>query len=68
MLHIDFKAPLALSVVAKILSFAPSLPYLSSIIFLKILKAIAGSVVVPDFEITLIEKSLSPRISIISLK
>ena len=33
----------------------------------QILKLIAGSVVVPDFDITLIEKSLSPIYSINSL-
>ena len=36
-----------------------SLPYFFSIRALKSLKAIAGSVVVPDLEITFIEKSLS---------
>ena len=35
------------------------MPYLFSKISLKILKAMAGSVVVPDFEITLMEKSKS---------
>ena len=53
----DFNAPRALSVVAKILSFAPSLPYFSSSNSLKIRNAIAGSVVVPDLEITFTEKS-----------
>ncbi len=52
-------APLALSVVANILSLAPSLPYLSSNILLNVLNAIAVSVVVPDFEITFTLKSLS---------
>ncbi len=46
------KAPRDLSVVAYILSFAPSLPYFFSKCALRILKAIAGSVVVPDFDIT----------------
>ena len=55
-----FNAPFSLSVVTYILSFAFSIPYLFSNISLNILKAIAGSVVVPDFEITLIEKSLFP--------
>ena len=48
-----------LSVVATILSRAPSLPYFFSHISLKILKEIEVSVVVPDLEITLIAKSLS---------
>ena len=48
-------APLLASVAAYILFLAPSIPYFSSKCFLKTLKAIAGSVVVPDFEITLTE-------------
>ena len=52
-----FKAPFLLSVVTYILFLASSIPYLPSIISLKILKAIAGSVVVPDFEITFMLKS-----------
>ena len=59
-----FNAPFALSVVAYILFPASSLSYLSSSIFLNTLNAIAGSVVVPDFEITFTEKSLSPTKSI----
>ena len=46
----------------KILLEAPS-PYLSSISFLKILNAIAGSVVLPDLEITFIQISLPSHIS-----
>ena len=38
---------------------APSLPYFSSSRALKMRKATAGSVVVPDLEMTLTEKSLS---------
>ena len=48
-------APRDLSVVANILLLASSFPYFASICFLKTLKAIAGSVVVPDFEIIFIE-------------
>ena len=59
-----FNAPFSLSVVAYILFAASSFPYFSSSIFLKTLNAIAGSVVVPDFEITFTEKSLSPTTSI----
>ena len=47
-------------------SFAPSLPYFCSSIPLKIRKATAGSVVVPDLEITLTEKSRSPMAAISS--
>ena len=50
-----FNAPFTLSVVAYILFLASAFPYFSSICFLRTLKAIAGSVVVPDLEITLIE-------------
>ena len=59
-----FNAPLSLSVVTYILLLASSIPYLFSRISLKILNAIAGSVVVPDFEITFIEKSFVPSTSI----
>ena len=59
-----FNAPLSLSVVTYILLLASSIPYLFSNISLNILNAIAGSVVVPDFDITFIEKSLSPITSI----
>ena len=52
-----FNAPLSLSVVANILSLAPSTPYFFSMKSLNILKAIAGSVVVPDLDITLTETS-----------
>ena len=58
------RAPFLLSVVTYILFLASFIPYLFSIISLKILNAIAGSVVVPDFDITFIEKSLFPIISI----
>lgn len=54
-----FSTPFSLSVVTYILFCASPIPYLSSNKFLNILKAIAGSVVVPDFDITFIEKSLS---------
>ena len=50
-----FNAPRALSVVAKILLRASSLPYLAIKACCNTLNAIAGSVVVPDLEITLIE-------------
>ena len=50
-----FSAPLSLSVVTYILLLASSIPYLFSSISLNILNAIAGSVVVPDFDITFIE-------------
>ena len=63
-----FKAPFSLSVVTYILLLASSIPYLFSSISLKILNAIAGYVVVPDFEITLIEKSFVPNNSIKSFK
>ena len=46
-----------LSVVTYILFLASFIPYLFSIISLKILNAIAGSVVVPDFDITFTEKT-----------
>ena len=49
-----FKAPFLASVVAIILFEAPSFPYLFSAYSFKNLKAIAGSVVVPLFEITFI--------------
>ena len=62
-----FNAPLSLSVVTYILLLASSIPYLFSNISLNILNAIAGSVVVPDFDITFTEKSLSPIYSINSL-
>ena len=48
--------------------FASSLPYFSIKRSLKTRNAIAGSVVVPDFEITLTEKSRSPMTSIKSAK
>ena len=48
----SLRAPFFLSVVAKILSFASFLPYFSSKASFRTLKAMAGSVVVPDFEIT----------------
>ncbi|MPN22420.1 hypothetical protein SDC9_169803 [bioreactor metagenome] len=54
----DFSAPFDLSVVAYILSFASSLPYFFSNNSLNILNAIAGSVVVPDFDITLTDISI----------
>ena len=62
------RVPLALSVVQKILSLAFSLPYLSSTSFLNTLKARAGSVVVPDLEITFTEKSLPSQSEITSLR
>jgi len=46
-------------VVTNILSLLSSFPYLFSKSSLNILNAIAGSVVVPDLDITLIEKSSS---------
>ena len=58
-----FNAPLPESVVVIILSFAPSTPYFFSIVSFKIRKAIAGSVVVPDLEITFKQTSL-PLISL----
>ena len=57
-----FKVPRALSVVQKIRSLAPSLPYFFSRSSLKTLKAMAGSVVVPDFEIMLMDTSLPSQI------
>ena len=53
-----FKAPFSLSVVTYILLLASSKSYFASNSSLNILNAIAGSVVVPDFDITFIEKSL----------
>ena len=47
-------------------SRAPSLPYFSSSICLKMRKATAGSVVVPDLEITFTEKSRSPMREMVS--
>ena len=47
-------------------SLAPSLPYFSSSMALKMRKATAGSVVVPDLEITLTEKSRSPIRAMVS--
>ena len=61
-----FNAPFSLSVVTYIQLLASSIPYLFSSISLNILNAIAGSVVVPDFEITFTEKSFVPKISITS--
>ena len=61
-------APRSLSVVAKMRSRAPSLPYLLSHSFFSSRKAMAGSVVVPDFEMTLMQKSRSPIILIMSFK
>ena len=58
-----FNAPLSLSVVTNILSLASSAPYFSSIYFLNNLKAIAGSVVVPDLDITFTEISIPSIIS-----
>jgi len=52
-----FKAPFDLSVMAIILSLAATFPYFFSICCFKILNAIAGSVVVPDFETTAIAYS-----------
>ena len=54
----DFKAPFALSVVANILFLASSFPYFFSKYALNILNAIAGSVVVPDLDITFTDTSL----------
>ena len=48
--------------------FAPSLPYFSSSSFLKMRKAMAGSVVVPDLEMMFTEKSRSPMIFTTSLR
>ena len=56
-----FNAPFFLSVVTYILFLASFTPYFVSNTSLKILNAIAGSVVVPDFEITFIEISLSAK-------
>ena len=53
-------APFCLSVVTYILFLASSIPYFVSKISLNILNAIAGSVVVPDFDMTFIDISLSP--------
>ncbi len=53
-----FSVPLALSVVQKMRSLAPSLPYFFSSSSLNTRKAMAGSVVVPDFEIMLMDTSL----------
>ena len=61
-------APFLASVVAYILFAASSFPYFFSNKSLNILNAIAGSVVVPDFDITFTEKSLSFTISIKSTK
>ena len=61
-----FKAPSFLSVVTYILFLASSKPYFDSINSLNILNAIAGSVVVPDFDITFIEKSFPDNKSITS--
>ena len=61
-----FNAPFSLSVVTYILFLASSNPYLFSKYSLNILNAIAGSVVVPDFDITFIDMSFSPIASIIS--
>ena len=63
-----FNAPLLLSVVANTLDLALSFPYLLSSKSLRTLKAIAGSVVVPDFDITFMEKSLSFKNSVSSAK
>ena len=49
-------------------AFCISLPYLFSSNSLKTLNAIVGSVVVPDFEITLTEKSLPSQSLIVSAK
>ena len=54
-----FNAPFLASVVAYILFAASSFPYLFSKNSFKTLKAIAGSVVVPDFDITFNDTSLS---------
>ena len=62
------KAPLLLSVVAKILCLASSLPTFCSSSVFRCLKVNAGSVVVPDFEITLIEKFLVSKYSVNSFK
>ncbi len=64
----DLKSPLSLFVVIYILSLAFSLPYLSSINAFNKLKAIVGSKVVPDLEITFIDTSLSFINSINSAK
>ncbi len=57
-----FKVPFALSVVQKMRCLAPSLPYFFSSSSLNTRKAMAGSVVVPDFEIMLMETSLPSQI------
>ena len=62
------RAPLFASVVAYILLAASSFPYFFSNMSLNILNAIAGSVVVPDFEITFTETSLPSINSIKSAK
>ena len=54
--------PRALSVVQKMRFFASSLPYFFSMISRNTRNAIAGSVVVPDFEIMLIEMSRPSQI------
>jgi len=54
--------PLALSVVQKMRSRAPSLPYFFSSSSRNTRKAMAGSVVVPDLEIMLMEMSLPSQI------
>ena len=63
-----FNAPFLASVVAYILFAASSFPYLFSKNSFKTLKAIAGSVVVPDFDITFSYTSLSFIISNKSIK
>ena len=55
----DLSTPRCASVVAK-MCFLAALPYFSLSSFLKTRKASAGSSVVPDFEITLTSKSMSP--------
>ena len=62
------RAPLLASVVAYILLAASSFPYFFSNISLKILNAIAGSVVVPDLDITFTETSFPSINSIKSAK
>ncbi len=54
-----FNAPFFASVVAKILFFKFSFPYFFSVSASRLLNASAGSVVVPDLEITFTENSLS---------
>ena len=61
-----FNAPFFLSVVTYILFLASLIPYFPSRISLKILKAIAGYVVVPDLDITLMLKSFHSSTSITS--